>query len=77
VNKAIAQWNKWRWADLDNFGHFDAQIFAASFVANRSFIGTNAYALSIKADPEAPKQAAYLVNRNYRCKTFQTPILLD
>jgi hypothetical protein len=56
VNKAIAQWNKGRHADLDVFGHWHQFRDGGNFVCNGSLIGYNAYALSIKADFEEPVQ---------------------
>lgn len=65
VNKAIAQWNKARHADLDVFGHFHQLRDGGNFVCNGSVIGYNGFALSIKADFEVPKQAMFLVNKKY------------
>ena len=76
VNKAIAQWNKGRRADLDVFGHFHQLLFGANFVCNGSLIGYNSYALSIKADCESAKQAFFLVDKNHG-KTLQSQIWLD
>lgn len=75
VNKAIAQWNKGRRADLDVFGHFHQLIYAPNFVCNGSLIGYNAYALSIKADFEPPRQALFLIDKK-RGRTAMWPILV-
>jgi hypothetical protein len=63
VNKAIAQWNKARHADLDVFGHFHQLRDGGNFICNGSLIGYNAFALSIKADYEQPKQALFLIDK--------------
>lgn len=74
VNKAIAQWNKLRWADLDCFGHFHQRIDGGNFLANGSLIGFNAFALSIKAGFEEPSQTFFLVDKK-RGRTCVWPIL--
>jgi hypothetical protein len=76
VNKAIAQWNKGRKADLDVFGHFHQNVNFSNFVCNGSLIGYNAYALSIKADYEPPTQSFFLINKKYNRKTIHTPIFV-
>lgn len=64
VNKAIAQWNKAKRADVDCFGHFHQLRDGGNFLCNGSLIGWNGYALSIKADFERPKQAFTLVHNH-------------
>ncbi len=76
VNKAIAQWNKSRHADIDCFGHFHQARDGGNFISNGSIIGHNAYAISIKADYEKPRQQFFLVDKK-RGKTIVAPILLD
>lgn len=75
VNKAIAQWNKGRHADLDVFGHFHQMRDGGNFICNGSLIGYNAFALSIKADFEPPKQALFLMDKK-RGRTCTWPILM-
>jgi len=75
VNKAIAQWNKGRHADLDVFGHFHQMRDGGNFICNGSLIGYNAFALSIKADFELPKQALFLIDKK-RGRTCTWPILV-
>lgn len=75
VNKAIAQWNKGRHADLDVFGHFHQFKDGGNFICNGSLIGYNAFALSIKADYEKPKQAFFLIDKKMG-KTIVAPIWL-
>lgn len=76
VNKAIAQWNKARHADLDVFGHFHQMRDGGNFICNGSLIGYSAFALSIKADFEPPKQALFLMDKK-RGKTCVWPVLLE
>jgi hypothetical protein len=76
VNKAIAQWNKARHADLDVFGHYHQLRDGGNFICNGSLIGYNAFALSIKADYEPPKQALFLMDRK-RGRTCTWPILVS
>jgi hypothetical protein len=76
VNKAIAQWNKARRADLDVFGHFHQMRDGGNFICNGSLIGYNAFALSIKADYEPPKQALFLLDKK-RGRTCTWPILFS
>ena len=77
VNKAIAQWNKARVADLDVFGHFHTKFDGGNFIANGSLIGYSAYAVSIKASYEKPSQTFFLVNKKYLAKTLTALIYLD
>ena len=76
VNKAIAQWNKGRHADLDVFGHFHQQRDGGNFLCNGSLIGYNAYALSIKAEFDVPKQTFFLVEKDWG-KTIVAPIIVQ
>lgn len=74
--KAIAQWNKARKADLDVFGHFHQCKDGGNFLCNGSLIGYNAFALSIKADFEPPKQQLFLMDKR-RGRTCAWPILVQ
>ena len=76
VNKAIAQWNKLKWADLEIFAHFHQMRDGGNFLCNGSLIGYNPYALSIKADFEQPRQIFFLWDKK-RGKTITAPILLN
>ena len=76
VNKAIAQWNKARRADVDVFGHFHQYHNLANFVCNGSLIGFNPYALSIKASFEPPQQNFFLVHKE-KGKGLSAPIWLE
>jgi hypothetical protein len=77
INKAIAQWNKAKVADFDILGHFhQLKLDTGNFVVNGSLIGYNAYAVSIKADYEKPRQAFFLIDKK-RGKTICAPIILE
>lgn len=71
--KAINQWNKGRWADIDIFGHFHQDKSGGSFFCNGSLIGYNAFALSIKADFEPPSQTLLLIDKK-RGRTCTWPV---
>lgn len=73
--KSISQWNKGRVADLDCFGHWHSAKDGGNFVLNGSLIGYNAYALSIKADFEKPRQLFFLMD-SQRGKTLTCPIIV-
>ena len=62
VNKAIAQWNRSRTADIDVFGHFHQAYDGGNFIANGSMIGYNVYAISIKASYERPAQMVFAMH---------------
>ncbi len=76
INKAIAQWNKVKRADLDVFGHFHQLRDGGNFICNGSIIGWNEYANFIKADYEKPKQTFFLVDHKRGEKTVTAPIFL-
>lgn len=76
TNKAIAQWNKGRHADYDIYGHFHQLIYAPNFICNGSLIGYNAFALSIKADYEPPRQAFFIIDKK-RGRTAMWPVLVN
>jgi hypothetical protein len=76
INKAIAQWNKIRKVDYDCFGHFHQFLDGGYWLLNGSMIGFNAYAESIKAGFEKPKQTFFLIDKS-RGKTVVCPISFD
>lgn len=77
VRKAIAQWNKSGPVQLDCFAHFHQLFYGGNFICNGAGIGYNAYALSIKADFEKPRQGFFLVNHRRREVTDFSPVWLD
>ncbi len=76
VNKAIAQWQKLKHADLDCFGHFHQFFDGGNFICNGSLIGYNAFAIMIKGSYDRPKQAFFLIDKK-RGKTVVCPITFD
>jgi hypothetical protein len=76
VNKSINEWNKGIRADLDVFGHFHQYFDGGNFLANGSLIGYNAYALSIKASPEAPRQSFSIIDSK-RGRTWTNSIYVE
>jgi hypothetical protein len=77
LNKAIAQWQKLRHADMYCMGHWHSFLDNGNAIVNGSLIGYNAFAVFIKANFEKPKQAFFLVDKKRKCKTVTTPILFD
>jgi hypothetical protein len=75
MNKANNQWNKSRPADLYVHGHFHQQFDHTGFVSNGSGIGWNAFAVSIKAEYQKPRQTFFLYDRD-EGKTGVFPIVL-
>lgn len=76
VNKAIANWNRVKQADIDVFGHFHQFIDGGNFICNGSLCGYNAYALSIKAPYERPQQAFFTIDKKHG-KTVVCPIIVE
>ena len=74
VQKSIAQWNKIKWADFDCFGHLHTQMDGKNFLSNGCNIGYNAFAVSIKADFDTPRQTFFLIDKK-RGKTVVAPIV--
>lgn len=76
IRKAIAQWDRAKKADITCMGHFHQFTDGGTFVTNGSLIGYNAFALSIKAEWEPPKQAFFLIDKK-RGKTIVAPITFE
>lgn len=76
MNKAIAQWDKSRRADLTCSGHYHQCFYGGNFVANGSLIGFNPFAIRIKASFEKPKQAFFVLNQKYGEVIAFRPILV-
>lgn len=75
VNKAIAQWDKGRKAHLTCMGHFHQLIFGSNFIVNGSLIGYAPFSVRIKAEPERPAQAFFLIDAKHGL-TVRAPVLL-
>jgi hypothetical protein len=78
ANKAIAQWNRSRRADIDIFGHWHQWGWLRGrYVSNGSLIGMNAFGLRIRAEMEAPCQSFLVVDHQRRDITRAMPIFCD
>jgi hypothetical protein len=76
INKAIAQWDKAAQADFDVFGHFHQFSDGGKWFCNGSLIGYNAYAQSIKAEPEPPQQGFHIIDAR-RGRTYRMPVYVE
>lgn len=76
LNKAIAQWNRARPADLDILGHWHQRISTREAIVNGSLIGYSPFSVEIKAAYEPPAQAFALIHQRYG-KTVEAPIFVD
>jgi hypothetical protein len=65
MNKAIAQWDRGRKADLSLCGHFHQIFDGNNFITNGSLIGFNAYAINIKAAFEPPAQVYFGIHSKH------------
>ena len=73
ATKQVLRWQQWRAADYYHFGHFHTQLDLGTYAFNGSVIGPNAYALSIGASPDPPRQSFYLLDEK-RGKTHVCPV---
>jgi len=76
LNKAIAQWNKAFYADLDVLGHWHTRKSDRWYVLNGSVVGYNPFAIKIKADYEPPQQTFFLVHPE-KGRTVECPVFLE
>lgn len=63
LRRAIGQWNKARYADVDILHHFHSENLTKRIIVNGSLIGYNAYALSKAMEFEEPQQNIFLINK--------------
>lgn len=75
LNKAIAQWDKFKKADLDILAHWHSRQSTNKYVINGSLIGYNPFAIRIKAEFEKPCQTFFLLHPS-KGKTVEAPILV-
>lgn len=73
INKAVAAWDVARRCHYHHFGHWHQYLDLEHWAGNGSLIGFNAYAMSIKARPEKPRQAFYLLDSK-EGKTMKCPL---
>lgn len=76
INKAVSQWDKVRACHYHHFGHFHQYIDHGAVTVNGSLIGYNGFAMGIKATPEPPQQAFYLLDSK-RGKCNKTPLWVN
>jgi len=76
LRKAINGWTSHKPADITCIGHFHQFMDIGNAVVNGSLIGWNAYALSIKATYEPPRQAFFLMDADHG-KRLVTPVYVD
>lgn len=78
LNKALAQWDSLKRADLTEYGHFHQYLPGPKSIGNGSLIGYNLFAQAIKAGFEEAQQAFYVVHaRNGGVRAGVFPIWLD
>lgn len=75
LNKAIAQWDKFKRADLDVLAHWHSRQSSNKSVINGSLIGYNPFAIKIKAEFEKPCQTFFLLHPE-KGKTIEAPVLV-
>ncbi len=73
LNKAASAWDVAKRCHYHHFGHWHQYQDTGNIVVNGSVIGFNGYAMSIKAKPEDPQQAFYLLDSK-RGKTCKSPL---
>jgi hypothetical protein len=71
--KAVSGWDQVRRCHYHHLGHFHQYTDYGSATVNGSLIGYNQYAMSIRAFPEPPQQAFYILDSK-RGKTCKSPI---
>lgn len=71
--KAVAGWDQVRRCDYHHIGHWHQLRDFGNVTVNGSLIGYNAYAMSVRASPEPPQQAFYIIDSK-RGKTAQFPL---
>lgn len=68
LNKACDAWNKHKHADLYVNGHYHQVFDATNFVCNGSLIGMGQFSIRIKATPEPPQQAFFVIDMDRKQK---------
>lgn len=76
LRKAVDSWDEFKQVDLTCVGHYHAFADYQYAMCNGSLIGFNAYALSIKARWEPPRQAAFLIDAEWG-RRLVTPVYCD
>jgi hypothetical protein len=76
MRKAAMAWNTFKHADITVIGHWHQFKDFGDVVVNGSLIGYNAYALSIKARYEPPRQGFFLIDAEHG-KRLVSPIHVE
>jgi hypothetical protein len=76
LRKACDSWDKFIEAPLTIVGHWHQLVDYMYAAVNGSVIGYNAYALSIKARYEPPRQGAFMIDEEWGKRLF-TPVYCD
>ena len=76
LRKACDSWDSFKVADITVIGHWHQFVDYGFAIVNGSLIGYNAYALSIKARFEPPRQAFFLIDKD-RGKTLVAPVFVE
>lgn len=71
--KAVSGWDQVKRCHYHHMGHWHQLRDFGNVTVNGSLIGYNAYAMSVRAQPEPPQQAFYILDSK-RGKTAQFPI---
>lgn len=73
LNKATDAWHRVNPAYLSHYGHYHQLTDNAKWLVNGSVCGFNAYAMSIKAQPEPPQQWFYILD-SLRGRSTRSPV---
>lgn len=76
LRKACDAWDTFEKADHTMIGHWHQFLDLGYAIVNGSLIGFNAYALSIKARYEPPRQGMFLIDEDWG-KKMVTPVYCD
>jgi hypothetical protein len=76
LNKAVAQWNRARPADVDILGHWHQRVSTREAIVNGSLIGYSPFAVEIKAAYEPPVQSFALIHPS-RGRTVEAPVFVE
>lgn len=74
--KALGPWDLMKRSDYHHIGHFHQLSDFGRAMVNGSLIGFNAFAQSIRANPEAPQQMMYLLDSK-RGKCLTMPLWVE
>ena len=73
-NKAINEWNKTSWADLDVMAHWHETLDLPHLIMNSSLMGYSPFSIRVKGKLESPRGSFFLIDLERREKTGFFPI---